>query len=60
LGTAPSYVRRAWVWKIPPGGLTNPPAAGTSLARCRAAAPEPLRVNNALAMADCVLSGAKS
>ena len=35
LGAAPSYVRRAWVWKIPAGGPAAPPASGGALTRCR-------------------------
>jgi hypothetical protein len=58
LGTAPSYVHGAWVWKIPRRGLTSPsiqPAATTTLAACRAGALSSASAGSALAMAHCVL-----
>jgi hypothetical protein len=58
LGTAPSYVHGAWVWKIPRRGLVSPsiqPAPTTSLAACRARVPRSASAGPPLAMAHCVL-----
>jgi hypothetical protein len=66
LGAAPSYVRRAWVWKIPAGGPAAPPASGGALTRCAAtSAGSAGRAGRAgpqhpLAMAACVLGAAPS
>ena len=60
LGTAPAYVRGAWVWKIPPGGLTAPPAASGTLTRCRATTPRSTARHHPLALATCVLGTAAS
>jgi hypothetical protein len=56
LGTAPSYVRGAWVWKIPPGGLSAPPAPSGALTRCQASAAGSASPGHPLALATCVLS----
>jgi hypothetical protein len=60
LGVAPAYVHGAWVWVVPAGGPTAPPAAGFSLARCRIASPRTASgsIHRPLAMADCVLRAA--
>ena len=58
LGTLPAYVDDAWVWRIPPGGPSSPPALGVPLAPCRAAAAAPASVHDPLAMARCVLFAA--
>jgi dolichyl-phosphate beta-glucosyltransferase len=54
LGAAPSSVRGAWVWKIPTGGLTAPPAPGDAVARCQASAAGSTPEHHPLAMAACV------
>ncbi len=56
LGTAPSYVRGAWVWKIPHGGPTAPPAASGALTGCQATAAGSASRRRPLALATCVLS----
>jgi hypothetical protein len=58
LGVGPAYVRGAWVWKLPPGGLSVPPATGISLSRCRAAAGLPTARGAPLTMSRCVLLAA--
>jgi hypothetical protein len=60
LGAAPSYDHGAWVWVVPPGGPSAPPAIGVSLPRCRATAPRSVKPpgRRALTMADCVLKEA--
>ena len=58
LGVAPVFVRGAWVWKLQPGGVTTPPATGSSLSRCRGFAAEPGEQAVPLSMADCVLFAA--
>jgi len=57
LGVAPAYSNGAWVWSVPSGGPSAPPATGFSLARCRAASPRSVSgsMHRPLAMADCVL-----
>jgi hypothetical protein len=55
LGTAPSYVRGAWVWKVPVGGPTAPPAASGALTRCRATSAGSATRRLPLALATCVL-----
>ena len=62
LGAAPSYEQGAWVWIVPSGGPSAPPATGVSLTRCRAAAPRSVKPsgNRALVMADCVLKAASA
>jgi dolichyl-phosphate beta-glucosyltransferase len=62
LGAAPSYDHGAWVWVIPAGGPSAPPATGVSLATCRAASPRSAKRlgHRALSMADCVLHAAAS
>ena len=55
LGVAPVFVRGAWVWKLQPGGVTTPPATGSSLSQCRGFAAEPDERVVPLSMADCVL-----
>jgi hypothetical protein len=58
LGVEPRFVRGAWVWRLPPGGLAVPPATGAPLAQCRAAAAAPAGRGAPLTMARCVLSAA--
>ena len=62
LGATPLYDHGAWVWVVPSGGPTAPPATGVSLAKCRAVAPRSVKPsgNGALAMADCVLKAASA
>jgi hypothetical protein len=59
-GAAPSYVRRAWVWKFPAGGLAAPPASAGALTRCAATAAGSAGRQHPLAMSACVLGGAPS
>ena len=58
LGVAPVFVRGAWVWKLRPGGVTTPPATGSSLSLCRGFAAGAAEQAVPLSMADCVLFGA--
>ncbi len=58
LGVGPTYVRRAWVWKLTPGGFPAPPATGISLSQCRAAAALPTALSEPLTMSHCVLLAA--
>ena len=58
LGSLPAFVDGAWVWPIPPGGSTSPPAFGVQLSACRAAAAAPASAGDPLAMARCVLFSA--
>jgi len=58
VGTAPTYTDHAWVWVLHPGWAATKPAAGASLATCRAAAGAPAARANHLFMAQCVLFGA--
>jgi hypothetical protein len=58
LGAAPSYVRGAWVWKIPAGGPAAPAAAGGALTRCQATSAGSTSRHHPLAMAACILGTA--
>ena len=58
IGTAPTFVRHAFVWDLPSGGPTTTPATGAALTTCRGAAAAPSAQSNPLFMAQCVLLGA--
>jgi hypothetical protein len=58
VGQAPKYVDHAWVWHLPAGGLTAPPALGASLYLCGLAAGNPDEKSDPLAMSACVLKAA--
>jgi hypothetical protein len=55
LGSLPSYVDGAWVWRVPRGGSVTPPVVGAQLPACRAAAAAPANAGDPLFMARCVL-----
>jgi hypothetical protein len=57
-GVAPTFVRGAFVWKLPRGGITTSPATGALLSQCRAFAARPAERATPLAMSQCVLYGA--
>ena len=61
-GTAPSYTRRAWVWKVPPGGPVTPLVAGTTLSHCQSSAAGSAGNSrrHPLGMAECVLRAGAS
>jgi hypothetical protein len=58
MGQAPAYVHGAWVWHVPSGSLTRPPAVGASLDLCRLVAGNPSQRQHPMSMADCVLRAA--
>jgi hypothetical protein len=58
LGAAPSYVRGAWVWRVPAGGPAAPAASGGALTRCQATAAGSTSRRHPLALAACVLGAA--
>ncbi len=58
LGRAPRFEHRAWVWRLAGGRSPSAPAAGASLASCRAEARSPAERGHPLAMSRCVLAGA--
>jgi hypothetical protein len=58
IGVAPIFERGAWVWRLPAGGLSTPPATGIALAPCRAVAGAPRARHEPLTMARCVLFAA--
>jgi hypothetical protein len=58
LGTVPSYVRGAWVWKIAASGPVTPAAAGGALTRCQATPAGSAGRDHPLALATGVLGGA--
>jgi hypothetical protein len=58
LGTAPTYERRAWVWKVPSGGPVAPLATSTTVTRCRSTAVGSVESGHPLRMADCVVQAA--
>jgi hypothetical protein len=60
LGAAPSYVRGAWVWKIPAGGPAASAAAAGVLTRCQGTSAGSSSRHHPLAMAACVLGAAPS
>ncbi len=55
LGRAPAFVKGAWVWKLPPGSFSTPPAIAPLLAACATAAKTPALRKDPLAMSRCVL-----
>jgi hypothetical protein len=59
LGVAPQVVHYAWVWKIPPTGLSGPAVTNTSLILCRAAAVGSTAGHEPLSMPRCVLQNTK-
>jgi hypothetical protein len=58
LGTAPTYVRGAWVWRIPAGGPAAPAAGGGALTRCQTTPAGSASRHHPLALAACVLGPA--
>jgi dolichyl-phosphate beta-glucosyltransferase len=57
LGVAPSVQDGAWVWKVPPGGLTGGAITGVPLSTCQSQTRGTYAGHDQLAMADCVLGG---
>jgi hypothetical protein len=47
----------AWVWKVPPGGLTGGAITGVPLSTCQSQTRGTSAGHDQLAMADCVLGG---
>jgi hypothetical protein len=58
MGRVPAYVHGAWVWHVPSGPLSKPPAIGASLFLCRLAAASPAERTHPMFMVDCVLRAA--
>jgi hypothetical protein len=58
VGTGPSFIDHAWVWRLPAGHLTAPAAFGASLYLCGLAANHPAARHDPLSMASCVLKAA--
>jgi hypothetical protein len=58
IGTAPTFERDAWVWRIGSGGPSTPMATGIALTPCRAIAGSPSGRRVPLTMARCVLFAA--
>jgi hypothetical protein len=54
LGTPPTFVQGAWVWKVPSATPMAPMIAGASLGACQSASKGSSALHHPLAMADCV------